>query len=202
MPRLVTSSSRMKDPSSQVSRVCFLSRTRKMLRLTRVSLSIKRNSKSRSRSMTPSLPLARRVSKVLLKLERNPKSLLSTTMVVRDARVASASPEPLMLLKKPRRTVMMALSKLKEKRDAVAKAREEAVEEEVVVAASTRETTSSMSAEALARTTLRRLRLQLQVLSLQPKRRRSLLRCPFPTRTSRAGVTLLSSEEPISFSIS
>lgn len=195
--REATSFSRVKSLSSQASRVFFQSRMSKMLRQTRVFLIIRRNSKNRSRSTMPSLHLERKVRLAMtLNPVRSLRNLLSTT-VVNAVRVESVSPELLKLLRKPKRTVTTALSKLMVKRDAVVKAEEAVAEAEVAVEASIREKTSRI-AEAHARMTHKRLPLMKLQASQLRKRRMMPLKLPFPLKTLRAGVVLLSSDEPIS----
>lgn len=173
-----------------------------MPRQIRVSQIYRRNSKSRSRSTMPSQHHARRVSKAFPhKLARRLRDPLSIT-AVRDVRVATdvrvviANPEPSKPLRKSRKIVMKALSKLTVKRDVVAKEEEAVAEAEVAVVASIREKTS-MSTEAHARMMHLRLPLRKPLPSLFSKRRKRLLRLLSLTRTSGAGVKILSSDGPI-----
>ena len=116
-------SSKGRNLSSQVSRVSSQSRMKKMLRLIRDFLICKRNSNNKSRSMMPSPHPARKVTKSLRTVKRS-RSQLSQ---MRDVRAVNASLGHSMHLRKPRKTVTMALSKLTVRRDAVEKAEEVAV---------------------------------------------------------------------------
>jgi len=137
---------------------------KRMPKQTRIFLSIRTNSKNRSRfTMRNQLP-ARRVNMALP--VRRPKNLL---ILVRNVREENVNLEPLKLLRRPKKIVMTASSMLKVTRDAVVKAEEADAEAEVVVA-----TTSQMrstNAKDLARKKLSNLLNLLQ--SLLPRRRKS-----------------------------
>jgi len=128
---------------------------RKMLRLSRHLMNTKRDS-NKSRSMMPSPHPARKVTKSLRTVKRS----RSQPLLMRDVRAVNASLGHSMHLRKPRKTVTMALSKLTVRRDAVEKAEEVAVEANPTVAASIRETEKSTTitkvALALTRTMLKR----------------------------------------------
>ena len=171
-------SSKGRNLSSQVSRVSSQSRMKKMLRLIRDFLICKRNSNNKSRSMMPNQHPARKVN-MFLKMVKRRKNQHS---IMRDVRVENANLGHLKHLKKPKKTVTMALSKLKVKRDVVEKAEEEAVEAEVAVVVFTRETRSTTKTkEALAptRTSRRRplvLHLSNRLNPLLMLKRKSQLR--------------------------
>ena len=158
------SSSKVRSLSSQVLRAFYQSRMKRMPKQTRIFLSIRTNSKNRSRFTMPNQLPARRVNMALP--ARRPKSLL---ILVRNVREENVNLEPLKLLRRPKKIVMTASSMLKVTRDAVVKAEEADAEAEVVVA-----TTSQMrstNAKDLARKKLSNLLNLLQ--SLLPRRRKS-----------------------------
>ena len=158
------SSSKVRSLSSQVLRAYYQSRMKRMPKQTRIFLSIRTNSKNRSRFTMPNQLPARRVNMALP--VRRPKNLL---ILVRNVREENVNLEPLKLLRRPKKIVMTASSMLKVTRDAVVKAEEADAEAEVVVA-----TTSQMrstNAKDLARKKLSNLLNLLQ--SLLPRRRKS-----------------------------
>jgi len=158
------SSSKVRSLSSQVLRAFYQSRMKRMPKQTRIFLSIRTNSKNRSRFTMPNQLPARRVNMALP--VRRPKNLL---ILVRNVREENVNLEPLKLLRRPKKIVMTASSMLKVTRDAVVKAEEADAEAEVVVA-----TTSQMrstNAKDLARKKLSNLLNHLQ--SLLPRRRKS-----------------------------
>jgi hypothetical protein len=158
------SSSKVRSLSSQVLRAFYQSRMKRMPKQTRIFLSIRTNSKNRSRFTMPNQLPARRVNMALP--VRRLKNLL---ILVRNVREENVNLEPLKLLRRPKKIVMTASSMLKVTRDAVVKAEEADAEAEVVVA-----TTSQMrstNAKDLARKKLSNLLNHLQ--SLLPRRRKS-----------------------------
>ena len=167
------SSSKVKDLSSLVLRVSSQSRMKKMLRLTRHFPNSKRNS-NKSRFMMPSQHPGRRVSKCL----RTGKRSKSQLLLMRGVRAenVNANLGHLKHLRKPKKTVTMALSKLTVRRDAVEKAEEVAVEANPTVAASIRETEKSTTitkvALALTRTMLKRQLHLPNRLNQQPNLKR------------------------------
>jgi len=144
---------------------------RKMLRLSRHLMNTKRDS-NKSRSTMPSPHPARKVTKCLRTVKRS----RSQPLLMRDVRAVNASLGHSMHLRKPRKTVTMALSKLTVRRDAVEKAEEVAVEANPTVAASIRETEKSTTitkvALALTRTMRRRPLHLLNKLNQQPSLKR------------------------------
>ena len=149
------SSSKVRDLSSLVLRVSSQSRMKKMLRLTRHFPNSKRNS-NKSRFMMPSQHPGRRVSKCL----RTGKRSKSQPSLMRGARAenVNANLGHLKHLRKPKKTVTMALSKLTAKRDAVAKAEEVAAVADLTVAASIREKEKSTTITKVALAPTRTMR--------------------------------------------
>ena len=137
---------------------------KRMPKQTRIFLSIRTNSKNRSRFTMPNQLPARRVNMALP--VRRPKNLL---ILERNVREENVNLEPLKLLRRPKKIVMTASSMLKVTRDAVVKAEEADAEAEVVVA-TTRQMRST-NAKDLARKKLSNLLNLLQ--SLLPRRRKS-----------------------------
>ena len=157
------SSSKVRSLSSQVLRAFYQSRMKRMPKQTRIFLSIRTNSKNRSRFTMPNQLPARRVNMALP--VRRPKRLL---ILVRNVREENVNLEPLKLLRRPKKIVMTASSMLKVTRDAVVKAEEADAEAEVVVA-----TTSQMrstNAKDLARKKLSNLLNHLQSLLLRRRK--------------------------------
>lgn len=169
--------SKEKSLSSLVLRVSSQSRMKKMLRLIRGYLICKRNSKKKSRSMMQSQHPARKVSKSLKTVKRS-KSQLS---IMRDVKVVNANLGHLKHLKKPKKTVTMALS-YSMIRDVVVKAVKVAAVAEAAVEASIRERekTNPKPEVALAPTRMMRTRPlphQFKILNLQLSlKRKSQLR--------------------------
>jgi hypothetical protein len=144
---------------------------KKMLRLIRDFLISKRNS-NKSRSMMPSQHPARRENKCLRTGKRSKQSRPS---LMRDVRVGNANLGHLKHLRRPKKTVTMALRQLTVKRDAVVRAERAAAEADPTVAASIREREKSTTRVALAPTRMPHLsnRLNQQQPSLK---RKNLLR--------------------------
>jgi hypothetical protein len=188
-------SSKEKSLSSLVLRVSSQSRMKKMLRLIRGYLICKRNSKKKSRSMMQSQHPARKVSRSLKMVKRS----RSQPSIMRNVKVVNANLGHLKHLKKPKKTVTMALSKSMI-RGVVAKAEKVAAEAEAAVEVSIREREKSNTKPEVALAPTRMMRTRplphlSKILNLQLSlKRKSQLRYLSLTRSLMDGVTLHSSD--------